>query len=138
MDEMSVLDYLKLKLKPQNWHRPILPEESEFQTTETEFDEKPLRNRTSLISIFADSIQRESVSHPFYRVNLSFAALMTATLLALVAQLFLEPMIVHGNRNYLLSVILYGFSALILFISFFVQKKSIKEEKSDRENLLLR
>lgn len=138
MDEMSVLDYLKLKLKPQNWHRPILPEESGFQTTETEFDEKPLRNRTSLISIFVDSIQRETVSHPFYRVNLSFAALMAATLLALVAQLFLEPMIVHGNRNYLLSVILYGSSALILFISFFVQKKSMEEEKSDRENLLLR
>ena len=31
MDEMSVLDYLKLKLKPQNWHRPILPEESGFK-----------------------------------------------------------------------------------------------------------
>lgn len=134
MDEMSVLDYLKLKLKPQNWHRPILPEESEFQTTETEFDEKSLRNQTSLISTVADSIQRETVSHPFHMVNLSFAALMIATLLALVAQLFIEPMIVHNNRNYLLSVILYGFSALILLISFFVQKKSMSEEKSDWED----
>ena len=109
MDELSVLDYLKLKLKPENWHRSILPEESAF-----EIESAAETARANWLTRLSEKIVWEASAvrnRPFSTDVPSPVITIAVLICALSAQLFIDPAVMTGSRNPLLAGIIYLIAA---------------------------
>lgn len=128
MDDLSVLDYLKLKIQPKNWHRAILPDDSspaDSPNGEGAFSE----SSSGFLTKLADKISSEvdQTILPDSQIPLRF--LLPAVLLAILAQLFIEPLVMQRERNPLIAGILYSVAAILLIIGIFFSRQGAHAEE---------
>ncbi len=115
MDEMSVLDYICLKIHPQNWRKPILPDENSAYGAEALVTRTrgPLDKPADRI---AGWIRRVFVADVTDCFQIPGWAALLSFLLALAAQLINEPGGFFRQRNPLSSGALFGASAALIVI----------------------
>ncbi|MHC1770205.1 MAG: ArnT family glycosyltransferase [Flexilinea sp.] len=125
MDEITVLDYFKFKLNPKNWNREILPDRSETDLMAGNSAEagKSQASALSFLEKIHDQILERIQLRGVFFCRMPAVPVLSAILLAVIAQCFLEPAIISGTRNPVPAVILYSASAVLLIIAFIFRKK---------------
>lgn len=119
-DELSVLEYLRLKLKRENWHREILPDgtiradnadDPESQPDESgglSFTSESFVERlAAFVTSWVDDVA--AIDIPVTRITVLLAGLF-----ALIAQFFLEPQFVGQFRSTTLPIVIYTVGALLI------------------------
>lgn len=134
MDEISVLDYIRLKLKRENWGKEILPS---GEVSGMNFPESA-RGADQALSIsarFGNWIDTQfdwtdAPDHSFERWT-TFAAIA----LALIAQIMLEPQLSGPFRNGKVAGLLYALAALSLVAGAFFRRFSAIPLSADSDTV---
>ena len=115
MDEMSVLEYIRLKIKPENWHRDILPESDPVSEERRSFPRDGLKNRGFLF-LLAEKIQQVSTLGKNEVTAFPIWLVILILITAIFGQSLLDPQIHRGIRTPNPSLILYGISVVLIVL----------------------
>ena len=123
MEEISVLDYIRLKLKRENWGKEILPS-GEVSAAISPASARGADQALSISERFGNWIDTQfdwtdAADHSFERWTM-FAAVA----LALIAQVMLEPQLSGPFRNGKAAGLLYALAALSLVAGAFFRRFS--------------
>ncbi len=140
MGELSVLEYIHLKIKPENWHRDILPETDPVSEERRSFPSDGLKNRGFLF-LLAEKIQQVSTLGKNEVTAFPIWLVILILITAIFGQSLLDPQIHRGIRTPNPSLIFYGICVvLIVFGTIFSLKrhsqtdslfKTIKKEQPE-------
>lgn len=132
MEEISVLEYIRLKLRRENWGKEILPsgEVSDGIRPELASDETLALTVTDRFGNWVDSqFDWIDLSETTFERWTTFAAVI----LALIAQVMLEPQLSGPLRNGMVAGMLYGLAAVSLVAGAFFRRFSDLPVEADRD-----
>lgn len=129
MDELSVLEYIRLKIKPENWHRDILPESDPVTAEQRTYTYGGQRNRGFLWTM-AEKIQQVTAPGkydlPAFPIWLVILILMSA----IFGQSLLDPQLHRGIRTPCPSLVLYGISVVLIMLGMIISLRQSSQTVS--------
>lgn len=134
LEELSVLDYLRLKLKRENWGKEILPT-GEIVPHDPAATDDSAGETVPPLARFGAWVDRNFDWRPETAYPLERWSFFLAVALAFMAQLLLEPEITGPFRNGALAAILYGLAAISLILGAFLlalHERSLRSFRSLR------